>query len=415
MPATVSPISTCTDAPPRDPSAAPSTRGSTHFAASLPSHSSPPRSSASSAFTSDSSSRSSRPSRSTSSPFLSPPRSSDSSAPSAFSSPSLHDPDAMTDVRAHVLVNDLIKHDWSIAKAADAWHITYTQAELLVALPIVQREIESYRSLCDLRNSLLECQRGESSLRAQLRILELPLLDRDEPGYTCHAANARANLLRLTAMRVLSDRTPRGSSQRVTSSTPFHSSPPRSSAPSAFSSSSLGSSDFSIHIPTERARFDTLLESRAASKEARAQARASVVTTSNPSTSTRAPQPTPSPNPHLPNTPNTPDTTITRVACLLAEQACSDNSRPCPEAHACASAGMPPDTAPSDSSASLASSPSTDSSLPSPTACPAGALPDLYSASSLKDDADSSLRSSDSSALSAFSYPAKRARDHPAR
>ena len=347
MPATLSPPSTRTDAPPRDPSAAPTPRASTHFASSLSSHASPPR----------------------------------SSAPSAFSSPSLHDPDAMTDIRAHVLVNDLIKHDWSIERLADAWHITYAQAELLVALPIVQREIRAYHALTRIRNDLINASRPEASTRAMLRILDLPLLDPDEPGYTCHAANARANLLRITATRLLFGRTthtPSSSSTRSSapsprasthsapssssSSTLLHSSPPRSSdssVPSAFSSSS----DFSIHIPTERAPSDT---------------------------------------------------TITRVACLLAEQACSDNSRPCPEAHACASAGMPPDTSPpSTSSAFPASSPSSNSPLPSPTACPAGALTDLHPASSLKDDADSSPRHSESSATSAFSSLTKRARDHP--
>ena len=297
-------------------------------------------------------------------------------------------PDAMTDVHAHVLVNDLIKHDWSIERLADAWHITYASAEMLTSLPIVQREVRAYHALTRIRNDLINASRPEASTRAMLRILELPLLDPDEPGYTCHAANARANLLRITATRLLFGRTthtPSSSSTRSSapsprasthsapssssSSSPSHSSPPRSSdssASSAFSSSSLGSSDFSIHIPTERVPFDT---------------------------------------------------TITRVACLLEEQACSDDSRACPDAHACASAGMPPDTAlPSTSfpsSDSSASSPSSDSSLPSPTACPAGALPDLHPASSLKDDADSSLRPSDSSVTSAFSYPTKRARDRP--
>ena len=306
-------------------------------------------------------------------------------------------PDAMTDVHAHVLVNDLIKHDWSIERLADAWHITYASAEMLTSLPIVQREVRAYHALTRIRNDLINASRPEASTRAMLRILDLPLLDPDEPGYTCHAANARANLLRITATRLLFGRTshtssssstrssapsPLASTHSASSSTPFHSSPPRSSAfnsdsssrasrstspprssdssaPSAFSSSS----DFSIHIPTERAPSDT---------------------------------------------------TITRVACLLEEQACSGDPRACVDAHACASAGMPPNTSPpSTSSASLASSPSSDPSLPSPTACPAGALPDLHPASSLKDDADSSLRSSDSSALSAFSYPTKRARDHP--
>jgi len=341
-------------------------------------------------------------------------------------------PDAMTDVHAHVLVNDLIRLDWSIEKLADAWHITHANAKLLVSLPIVQREIESYRFLCDLRNSLLESQRRESSLRTQLRILELPLLDRDEPGYTCHAANARANLLRLTAMRVLSDRSPRGSSPRAASSTPFHSSPPRSSHSSA--ASAFSSSDFSIHIPTERSPFDAALESRAcASNEARARARASLDTTSNPSTSASAPQPipgplsnTPSPNPH------TPDTTNTRVACLLEEQASSDDSRACPEPHACAIADMPPDTAPSDSSASspsdslfpsvcpfLSGSPDPSPPLHSPPRSSASSAFNSDSSSrpsrSTASPFPSSLHPSESSASLAFSYPTKRARDHPAR
>ena len=290
-------------------------------------------------------------------------------------------PDAMTDVHAHVLVNDLIKHDWSIERLADAWHITYASAEMLTSLPIVQREVRAYHALTRIRNDLINASRPEASTRAMLRILDLPLLDPDEPGYTCHAANARANLLRITATRLLFGRTthtPSSSSTRSSapsprasthsapssssSSSPSHSSPPRSSDTSAHSAFS-SHSDLSIYIPTERVPFDT---------------------------------------------------TITRVACLLAEQACSGDPRACPEPHACASAGMPPDpSTSSESSSSLASSPSSNSPLPSPTACPAGALTDLHPASSLKDDADSSLRSSDSSALSAFSYPTKRARDHP--
>ena len=291
-------------------------------------------------------------------------------------------PDAMTDVHAHVLVNDLIKHDWSIERLADAWHITYASAEMLTSLPIVQREVRAYHALTRIRNDLINASRPEASTRAMLRILDLPLLDPDEPGYTCHAANARANLLRITATRLLFGRTthtPSSSSTRSSapsprasthsapssssSSSPSHSSPPRSSDTSAHSAFS-SSSDFSIHIPTERAPFDT---------------------------------------------------TIPRVACLLEEQACSGDPRACPDAHACASAGMPPRTSPpSTSAASLASSPSSPnpaaSSAPSPSST---SSPSDHSSLSDSSPLHSPLCSSDSSALSAFSYPTKRARDHP--
>lgn len=38
-------------------------------------------------------------------------------------------PHAMTDIHAHVLVNDLISHDMSTVRLAREWHITHAHAE----------------------------------------------------------------------------------------------------------------------------------------------------------------------------------------------------------------------------------------------------------------------------------------------
>lgn len=134
-------------------------------------------------------------------------------------------PDAMTDVHAHVLVNDLMRNDWSIDKLAREWHITYAYARVLVALPIVQRELEALRHLIALRADLVALVRGEQSFRALGRIADMDLLDPADRDYSTKAANQRASLIRSACTTLLRESNRRNPTRTAQTKAPRRASP----------------------------------------------------------------------------------------------------------------------------------------------------------------------------------------------